>query len=117
MKSTLVVAIIAIAPSAADAACFGSQGFQTCYDGSGNSYTVQRYGNTTQLNGYAADGTVWSQNSQTFGGTTFHNGYTSNGGNWSMTQQQLGGGFQSFNGFDSSGRSFNRTCDSFGNCY
>src|SRR5690606_22437277 len=38
---------------------------------SGNDYTVQRFGNTTMMNGYNAQtGNSWSQNSQTFGGFT-----------------------------------------------
>jgi hypothetical protein len=34
------------------AACLGSGSFQTCYDNSGNSYSVQRFGNQTNMNGY-----------------------------------------------------------------
>jgi hypothetical protein len=76
---------LAITPSAAT--CFGSGAFQTCNDNSGNSYTVQRYGNQTNMSGFNAQtGSTWSQHSMTLGNTTYHNGIT-NGNSWNMTDQ------------------------------
>ena len=102
--------------STAEAACIGSGNFQTCNDNAGNSYTVNRFGNTTMMNGFNAQtGSTWSQNSNRFGNTVIHNGET-NGNPWSMTQQNLGGGFQTFNGIDSRGRSFSHTCSNLFGC-
>jgi len=49
--------------SVENAECIGSGSFQTCNDDSGNSYTINRYGNSTTMNGYNAQtGSSWSQN-------------------------------------------------------
>jgi hypothetical protein len=49
--------------SGENAGCIGSGSFQTCNDDSGNSYTINRYGNSTTMNGYNAQtGSSWSQN-------------------------------------------------------
>ncbi len=115
MKYFLAIALV-FGASQSMAECFGSDSFQTCYDGSGNSYTVNRYGNTTSTNGYNAQtGSTWSQQSHTYGNITQHNG-ASNGNSWNMTQTQNGFG-QTFSGTDSGGNSFHTTCDAFGNCY
>jgi len=58
-----------VAPSSAT--CFGSGSFQTCSDNSGNSYTVQRFENQTNMNGNNAQ-----TNSMTLRNTTFHNDIT-----------------------------------------
>lgn len=112
----LALAVIASAFSAspANAACVGSNSFQTCLDDSGNSYTVQRFGNQTFTNGYNSEtGSTWSQNSTTLGDMTFHNG-ESNGNSWDMTDQRLGGGMRSYSGTNSRGESFNVLCTPFG---
>src|SRR5690606_40219596 len=50
----------------AQAACVGSPGFQTCTDNSGNSYSVQRFGGSTYMQGRnSATGSNWSQQSHT----------------------------------------------------
>ena len=107
--SFLAVSAAATAFSAAvSATCTGTDSFQTCYDAtSGNSYQVQRYGNTTQMNGYnAGTGSTWNQTSQTIGNTTFHNGTSADGSSWNSTQQEIGG-TTFYNGTDSQGNSFN----------
>lgn len=97
----------------AEAGCIGSSSFQTCTDSSGNSYTVNRFGNTTQMRGYnRRTGSSWSQRSTTMGGTTFHNG-TTNGRNWNMQQRSFGN-MQTYSGSDSRGNSFSYTCGSWG---
>lgn len=51
MRAFLIAAAIAF-PMAASAACHGTGAFQNCMDNQGNTYSVQRYGNTTQMQGY-----------------------------------------------------------------
>lgn len=103
-------------PLVAQANCFGSGSYQTCTDSSGNTYSVQRYGNTTQLQGYNADtGNNWSQSSSTYGNTTYHNGTAANGNSWSGTTSTYGG-TTTYQGIDSQGQSYYKTCNSYG-CY
>jgi hypothetical protein len=44
----------ALMTGGASAGCIGSGSFQTCNDNSGNSYTINRFGNSTTMNGYNA---------------------------------------------------------------
>ena len=104
---TAVVAAAAalFAPQVSQAACFGGSTFQTCSDSNGNNYTVQRYGNSTNMQGYSSStGSNWSQNSQTYGNSTFTQG-NSNGRSWNMHQQRLGSG-SIYSGTDTRGNSF-----------
>lgn len=84
MFSALLL-IVSAMPVAA--ACVGSGSYQSCYDPqSGNSYSVQRYGNTTTMYGNnAKTGSSWSQQSTDFGNTTMHNGRDSRGNSWTTT--------------------------------
>jgi len=109
----LVAFAVAGAVSPVKAQCIGSGSFQTCTDTSGNSYTINRMGNSTFMNGYnSRTGSTWSQDSTTIGGTTFHNGQT-NGRSWNSIENNVGG--QRFiNGTDSRGNSFSKTCNQFG---
>lgn len=103
-------------PLAASATCVGSGTFQSCTDSSGNSYNVQRYGNTTNVQGTNAQtGSNWNQSSTTMGNTTMHNGTAANGSSWSGTSQQMGG-TTFHNGTDSRGNFYNKTCNAHG-CY
>jgi hypothetical protein len=112
MKAAIVASVL-LAATAADAMCTGTPGFQTCTDSSGNSYSVQRNGGSTHMNGYNANtGSTWSQNSQTLGNTTFHSGH-SNGNSWNGTTQNIGN-MQIHNGMDSRGRPYSRTCQQIG---
>jgi hypothetical protein len=112
-KILLLVAVLASAP--AFATCFGSDALQTCNDASGNSYTVSRYGNTTQVNGYNGNtGSQWNQTSQTYGNSTYTNGTAANGASWNETQTNYGNGMRSINGTDSNGNSFSKTCTAYG---
>jgi len=71
--------------SPASATCIGTDAFSTCFDNSGNSYNVQRFGNQTFMNGTnSGTGSTWSQHSTTVGNTTIHEGQT-NGNEWNMT--------------------------------
>jgi len=122
MKPLIATAALAAClalPTYVLAWCYGSEAYQSCYDtNTGNSYTVQRYGDQTFMQGRnSRTGSTWNQNGQTYGNTTFHNGHSSDGNYWNEAQHQLGGGWRLYTGTDSSGQSFSRTCDSYGNCY
>ncbi len=116
MKKLLAITAISAALAApySIAGCVGSGSFQTCTDDSGNSYSVQRIGNTTYTNGHnASTGSNWSQNSTTIGNTTFHNGRSADGDTWNGTSTRIGG--STFNsGTDSDGNFYNSTCTQFG---
>lgn len=104
--------IAAVAPSAF-ASCVGSASFQTCTDASGNSYNVQRFGNSTYMTGHSDNGSSWSQNSNTIGNTTYHNGTAADGNSWSGTTTRIGSTtFHS--GTDSDGNSYSSSCNQYG---
>ena len=113
--STCIVAALMF-PAASFAACVGTGAFQTCNDASGNSYSVQRFGNTTSVQGYNAEtGSSWSQNSYRSGNTTNTYGTAADGSSWNSTTIRSPGMVQQF-GSDSDGNSFSRTCTAAG-CY
>lgn len=87
MKTILATtAAIAVSASTAFAGCIGGGALSTCYDNSGNTYTIQRLGNSTYMQGHnSRTGSSWSQNSTTFGNTTIHNGQDADGDSWSTT--------------------------------
>lgn len=115
MKTTLFALMLWLTAGLANASCYGTPGYTTCSDYSGNSYSVQRYGNTTTLQGYnASTSSSWSQNSQTYGNTTYIQG-NSNGRTWNQTIQTMPG-MTIQSGTDSRGHSFYRTCTAYG-CY
>lgn len=95
------------ATTPAMANCTGSSSFQTCYDAqSGNSYNVQRFGNTTSIQGFnSSTGSSWNQTSQQIGNTTYHNGMSSSGSPWSGTSQRIGNQIY-HQGIDSSGEPY-----------
>lgn len=63
--STAVAAILFA--TSVQAGCYGTGAYTRCSDG-GNSYSVQRSGNTTSMQGYSADtGSSWSQRTTTYG--------------------------------------------------
>jgi hypothetical protein len=113
VRSVALVMLVCVWAEGAQANCFGSDAFQTCNDPSGNSYTVQRFGNQTIMSGHNYNtGSTWSQNSTTIGNTTFHNGVT-NGNSWNMTDQHYGS-TRSIYGTNSRGDSFSYHCNQFG---
>jgi len=112
-KFLLLAAILVSGPCLA--VCVGGAAYQTCNDASGNSYSVSRYGNTTQVNGYNGNtGSQWSQTSQTLGNSTYTNGTAANGASWNETQTNYGNGMRSINGTDSNGNSFSKMCTAYG---
>ena len=63
MKIIFISALLPFSVGLANTFCFGSGAFTTCNDASGNSYNVQRYGNTTEMQGYnAVTGSSWTKN-------------------------------------------------------
>jgi hypothetical protein len=110
MKQLIFGVFLAVLSSTVSAQCYGTGAFKNCYDSkSGNSYTIQKFGNQTQMNGYnAGTGSSWSQNSTTIGNTTFNNGRAANGNSWNSTETRIGN--RAFgSGTDSNGKSFNYT--------
>lgn len=116
MLKIIVPAILALASvgAVAQSNCFGSGNMRTCTDSSGSTYNVQRFGNTTHVQGYNAQtGNSWNQTSQTYGNTTYHNGTAGNGNSWSGTDQTYGGTTYR-SGIDSRGNAYSRTCNAYG---
>lgn len=115
-KHIAIAAILAAASVSAWANCYGSGSFYTCNDSSGNSYNVNRYGNTTQVYGSNANtGSTWNQTSQTIGNTTYERGTAANGNSWNGTTSTYGG-VTTHSGTDSNGNSYYKTCTAYG-CY
>ena len=116
MRIVLAATLCLTLTGTAQARCVGSTSFQSCRDGAGNSYTIQRYGGTTFMQGTnAGTGSQWNQTSSTFGNTTITHGMA-NGRSWNMMQQQFPGGVQTYQGTDSFGRRFVSNCIG-GRCY
>lgn len=113
MKKLIIALTIAFAAPSAFASCFGTDGFKTCTDQSGNTYNVQKFGNSTHVTGHNPNGSTWNQNSTTFGNTTYHNGTAANGNSWSGTSQTFGGTTYN-NGINSNGKPYSSTCTEFG---
>jgi hypothetical protein len=86
MKKLIVATILGLTTFAANASCYGTSSYRTCYDqNTGNSYTTSRVGNMSQTYGSnAMTGSTWSQNSTTLGSSTYING-TTNGRSWNET--------------------------------
>lgn len=116
-KLFYVVAIILTLSGISDANCTGSSSYSTCYDQSGNTYTVTRMGNTTTVQGSASNGNQWSQTSSTYGNTTTTTGTAANGNSWNSSTYTYSNGSTQTQGTDSRGQYFSKTCDSRGNCY
>ena len=103
-KFIISILILVISTTSGFAQCYGTDTYSTCYDyNSGNSYSINRFGDSTYMNGWNSNtGSTWSQNSRTFGDTTYMNGYSSDGGYWSSTITPYG-----IFGYDSDGNYFN----------
>jgi hypothetical protein len=91
MKYLAAAFMFALISTTANAQCFGTDAFQTCTDSqSGNTYQIQRFGNTTQIYGSnPRTGSTWSQTTNKIGSATIQNGYDSRGNSWNTTRQDL----------------------------
>lgn len=114
--TTTAMAALVLFSGAASADCIGSDNLKTCYDNNGNTYTVQKYGNSTSVSGYnSKTGSTWNQDSQKIGNSTFTNGKAADGQSWNSTATKVGDS-TIINGTDSKGKSFSTVCGKYG-CY
>ncbi|CAN7258437.1 hypothetical protein LJR130_001052 [Variovorax sp. LjRoot130] len=114
LRSLAALLSLGVLSLAAHATCIGSGSFQTCTDASGNTYNVQRFGNTTHVQGMnPSTSSNWNQTSTTIGNTTMHNGTAANGNMWNGTSQHIGG-TTFHNGIDSHGNPYSKTCTAYG---
>lgn len=111
----IALALFVLLPFAASAQCYGTGSYRTCYDAqTGNSYNIQRFGNQTYMNGYnPSTGSTWNQNSTRIGNTIYQNGRAADGGMWNQTIQVMPG-TTTYQGINSNGQPFGRTCNAFG---
>lgn len=118
MKKTLGIAIFCAAVAASGVAyanCVGGPTMETCTDSSGNSYTVNRMGNMTTVNGHNSQtGSSWNETTNTYGNTTQINGNAANGQHWNETIQNYGNGNRSVYGTDSRGNAYSHYCTAYG---
>ncbi|WGY45219.1 hypothetical protein [Vibrio sp. ABG19] len=110
----LLVGLALQAPAWAD--CYGPESFQTCFDDAGNSFTVQKYGNNTYVEGTDSDGRTWNEDSYTSGSMTQTYGVDKNGGAWVGTTITSPNGSSTTTGTDAYGEVFSWACDSSANC-
>ncbi|WP_081849320.1 hypothetical protein [Aeromonas jandaei] len=114
--TTTAIASMLLFAGAASAECIGSGNLKTCYDNSGNSYTVQKFGDSTYVSGYnSKTGSSWNQDSQKIGNSTFTNGKAANGQSWNSTSTKIGDSVMTY-GKDSNGKPFTTVCGKYG-CY
>jgi hypothetical protein len=102
-------------PALAQKSCTGTGAYRTCFDlSSGNSYTINKSGNSTQVYGSNLNnGTSWNQRSDRIGNHTFTTGQNSRGDAWNASTTQIGNSTFT-NGTDSRGRPFNSTTTRIG---
>lgn len=114
--TTTAIASMLLFAGAVSAECIGSGNLKTCYDNSGNSYTVQKFGDSTYVSGYnSKTGSSWNQDSQKIGNSTFTNGKSADGQSWNSTSTKIGDSVMTY-GKDSNGKPFTTVCGKYG-CY
>ena len=113
--STLFACVVLVLGAPVQAqTCTGTGAYRFCTDASGNSYSVNRIGSSTFVNGSnASTGSSWSQNTQRIGNSSFTNGYNSQGQAWNSTSTTFGNTTIQ-NGSDSAGRAFSSTVTRMG---
>lgn len=98
------------------AQCYGSDSYKTCHDNNGNTYSVQKFGNTISVQGQNNQTrSSWNQSTTKVGNSTFTNGTSANGNSWNSTTNKFGDNTLT-TGTDSDGNSFSSTCNQYG-CY
>lgn len=87
-RMILLSAALSMTAGSAFSQCYGSDTSYTCYDsGSGNSYSVNRFGGTTYMQGSnARTGSNWSQTTTDQGFQSNSYGTGADGSTWSYTQ-------------------------------
>lgn len=84
----LGTALAALTAPAFASQCVGTGQVKTCIDDTGNTYTVQKFGSQTFVQGSnARTGARWSQNSTAIGGTTFTQGRDQRGRTWNRPRR------------------------------
>lgn len=115
LTTTTIVSMLLFA-GASSADCIGSGSLKTCFDDNGNSYIVQKFGDSTYVDGSnSRTGSTWSQQSQKLGDSTYTTGRDADGNSWDSTATKMGGSTV-INGTDSEGDSFSVICNEHG-CY
>ncbi len=108
--------LLLLLQSTAQADCIGSGNFKTYTNNSGNLYTVQKFGNSTDVNGQNINtDSSWNQQSQKLGNSTYTTGQDADGNSWNSTATKVGSS-TFINGTDSDGNYFSQTCNEYG-CY
>lgn len=111
----IILALALVFTGSAAAQCIGTDALSTCYDNQGNSYQVNRMGNSTYVSGHnAATGSQWTQQTTTFGNQTMTSGQAANGQNWTLNRTDFGGGNYSVSGTNSQGQAYTYSCNQFG---
>ena len=114
MKAVAIAALF-LAAASAHATCTGSSSIYSCTDSSGNTYNVNRIGQSTYVQGHNSQtGSSWSQQTQRIGNSSFTTGRDADGNSWSANTIRTPGGGSMTYGSDRNGRSFTRTCNQFG---
>lgn len=112
MKNTIIFMVL-LSSFNVRAQCIGSDTFSTCTDNNGNSYTVNRMGNMTTVNGNFSNGSTWSQSSTAIGNFTYTNGTAANGKSWNETQINTGER-RIVTGINSQGEPYSYSCNQYG---
>lgn len=116
MKKSIIIATILALTGSVYAECYGTGSLKKCQDDKGNSYTIEKYGTTTIVSGRnSRTGSVWNKTVQTHGNTTYINGIAANGNSWNETIKRYGDTTY-ISGTDSDGNSFSKNCYD-GECY
>jgi hypothetical protein len=114
MKKIVIAVFALLLSSTGYAQCVGTGAFKTCTDNQGNSYTVNKIGNTTYTQGRnSRTGSSWNQNSTTIGNATMHNGRAANGSSWNINTTNVGE-YQYHSGRDSRGKPINCATGPYG---
>lgn len=115
MRKTIIAISLVLAAGAACAQCYGSDTNKQCFDAqSGNSYSVNKLGNSTYMSGSNPNtGSTWQQNSHRIGNTTNTYGTASDGSSWNQSVT-TNGSSRTISGTDSRGNPYFKTCNQYG---
>lgn len=105
--AAFVSSFLFFSAGAVHAECNGGANLQTCYDpNNGNSYSVQRIGSQTYVQGSSSTtGSNWSQTSTQLGNSTYTTGVDARGRSWNETTTRIGNTTMS-SGMNANGEAF-----------
>jgi len=100
----------------AEAVCVGSERQQSCFDSSGNAYSVSKLsGDVIKIEGYnSRTGSTWNSVTMKIGNTTYLTG-SKDGKHWTQVISDLGGMTYRI-GRDSNGNTFSQLCYAIFGC-